>query len=190
MNKDCTNILKSLDWCQGTPVTPGIKKRVYYISKSLILKFPTLPVDTMGRPTGSRYQGNFVLAENANWQYIDHLPSKAEFKSETQGEVPSQTVKENVTLVHPGIGEDAAIATAALLNVDAVFLVEDMMGQFRVVGCDKWETTVTTSRDNGQGPTGTAGTTINIEASDVVDCPFYDGEIVTADGTINEETED
>ena len=44
----------------------------------------------------------------------------------------------------------------------------------------------TTSRDNGQGPTGTAGTTINIEASDIVDSPFYSGEIVTEDGTINE----
>lgn len=182
----CTHLIKSLGWCQGTPVTPGLKKRVYYILADQILGWPKLPVDERGRPTGARYVGNFVLAEGAKRQYIDHLSSKAEFKSEVQGEVPSQTFKETVTIVHPGIGEEAAEATAALLNAAVIFLVEDMMGDIRVVGCDKWEATATTSRDNGQGPTGTAGTTITLEASDVVDCPYYGGEIVTEDGTINE----
>ena len=27
---------KSLSWCQGTPELPGIKRRLYYIAKSLI----------------------------------------------------------------------------------------------------------------------------------------------------------
>ncbi|MDE6267333.1 MAG: hypothetical protein K2M07_08305 [Muribaculaceae bacterium] len=184
----CANIQKSLGWCQGTPEMPGIKRRVYYISKNHILGWPSLPKDELGRPTSAVYEGNFLLEEDAFWHYIDHLPNKAEFKSETQGEVPSQTQKNTVTIVHPAVGEEAAAATCYLLNSDNVFLVEDMKGRFRVVGSPYYDGVTTYARDNGQGATGTTGTTISLEASDMVDCPFYNGEIVTEDGTINEDT--
>ena len=182
----CANIQKSLGWCQGSPEMPGIKRRVYYISKNHILEFPKLPVDELGRPTSAVYEGNFTLEEDAKWHYIDHLPNKAEFKSETQGEVPSQTVKNTVTIVHPAVGEEAAAATCYLLNSDNVFIVEDMRGKFRVVGSPYYDGVTTYSRDNGQGATGSTGTTITIESSDLVDSPFYNGEIVTEDGIINE----
>jgi hypothetical protein len=182
----CTSILKSLGWCQGTPVKPGIRKRVYYVNRDDILSWPNLTRDDLGRVTSSTYKGNFTLAEGVKWQYIDHLPSKAEFKSETQGEKPSQTFKETVTLVHPGVGEAAVAATAPLLNSDLVFIVEDMDGKYRVVGSKNWDATATVSRDQGQGAAGTAGTTITLEASDEVDAPFYTGTIETEDGTINE----
>lgn len=184
--KSCTNLLKSLAWCQGAPVRPGIRKRVYYTTTNNIVKWPARQLDEMGRPTSAVLQGNFVLAEGVKWNYIDHLPSKAEFKSEVQGEVPSQTFKETVTVVHPGTGRDAALATASLLNVDAVFLVEDIDGSFRVVGSEEYSAVATSQRDNGQGATGTAGTTITLEASDFIDCPFYEGTIETEDGTIND----
>ena len=29
----CSTIQQSLAWCQGTPELPGIKRRIYYISK-------------------------------------------------------------------------------------------------------------------------------------------------------------
>lgn len=184
----CANIQKSLGWCQGTPELPGIKRRVYYISKNHILGWPSLPKDELGRPTSAEYDGSFVLEEDAVWHYIDHLPSKAEFKSETQGEVPSQTAKNTVTIVHPAVGEEAAAATCYLLNSDNVFLVEDMKGRFRVVGSTFYDGVTTYARDNGQGATGTTGTTISLEATDIVDSPFYSGEIVTEDGTINEDS--
>ena len=43
--ENCLNIQKSLGWCQGTPVLPGVRRRLYYLSKSAILKWPTLPRD-------------------------------------------------------------------------------------------------------------------------------------------------
>lgn len=62
-----------------------------------------------------------------------------------------------------------------------------MDGRFRVVGCEKYNgAAVSPSRDNGQGATGSAGTTFALEADDVADAPFYTGPIVTEDGTINE----
>lgn len=186
----CFSTLKNLPWCQGTPVTPGIKRRVYLISTSLIQAYPKLPKDELGRPTSSVYEGPFVLAEGAKFVALDHLPNKAEFKSETQGEAPSKTFKVTATLVHPGIGEAAATATAALIGTRVIALVEDMSGRYRVVGSEAYDgAVVTASRNNGQGATGTAGTTLTLEADDPVDAPFYDGPIPTEDGVINEATE-
>lgn len=175
-----------MSWCQGKPARPGIKRRAYYVSIADILQWPTLEKDELGRITSVVYKGNFTLAEGVNFQYIDHLADKAEFKSEVQGEYPSQTFKNSVTLVHPGVGAEAAEATAALLNSNVVLIVEDMDGKLRVIGSPYYDTKISVSRDQGQGPTGTAGTTIGFEASDLVDSPFYEGEIPTDDGTINE----
>lgn len=175
-----------MPYCQGKPVRPGIKRRAYYVSASDILKWPALDKDEAGRITGVTYKGNFTLAEGVKFQFIDHLADKAEFKSETQGEYPSQTFKNSATLVHPGVDAAAAEATAALLNSNVVVLVEDMEGNFRVIGSQYYDTAITASRDQGQGPTGTAGTTITVEASDLVDSPFYTGTIPTEEGTINE----
>ena len=184
--KNCSLLLKSLGWCYGQTVRPGVRRRAYAIDGSKILKWPELQRDSLGRVTSAILQGSFLLAEGAKWVYIDHLPDKAEFKSETQGEAPSQSFKVTATLVHPGVGEEAAAATAALLNSNTVFLIQDMAGNYRLVGSDDYDSVVTSSRDNGQGPTGSAGTTITIEASMEIDAPFYTGEIVTEDGTINE----
>ena len=71
MANTCNNLQRSLNWCQGTPELPGIKRRIYYLAKSEIVKWPTLPVDENGRPTSAVYQGNFTLAADASWKHID-----------------------------------------------------------------------------------------------------------------------
>lgn len=183
----CFSALKSMAYCQGTPVTPGIKRRAFFISVGNIVGWPTIPVDELGRPTSAQYEGKFLLAEGAKWLPLDHLPNKAEFKSESQGEEPSKTFKISATLVHPNIDESAAAAATALNTSRVVVLVEDMKGRFRVIGSEQYNGAVASpSRDNGQGATGTAGTTIALEADDPVDSPFYAGPIETEDGTINE----
>jgi len=187
--KTCFSTLKSLKRCEGIPVTPGIKRSAYLVAVSDIVGFPALPTDEYGRPTSATYQGQFTLAEGKKWLRYDHLPSKAEFKSETQGEEPSKTFKVTTTIVHPGIGEEAAAAATSLINTRVIALVEDMDGRFRVVGCEKYNgASVSPSRDNGQGATGSAGTTFALEADDVADAPFYTGPIETEDGIINEAT--
>jgi hypothetical protein len=87
--------------------------------------------------------------------------------------------------IHPGVGADASAAAAYLNNDDNVFIVEDMKGNYRVVGCEKWPTKTTVNQDLGQGPTGTTNTTINVEATDECPAPFYAGIIATEDGDIN-----
>ena len=182
---DCVNLQQSLAWCEGKPSYPGIKRRLYYTAKSNIVKWPTLPKDELGRPTSAIYTGSFELAADSTWKHIDVLPDKCQVTSEAQGEVPSQTQLNKLTAVHPAVGAEASAAAAYINNTDNVFLVEDMKGKFRVIGSDMWNTKATVAQDLGQGATGTTSTTINAEASDVVPAPFYEGEIVTDEGTIN-----
>lgn len=182
---NCNNIQRSLDWCMGTPELPGIKRRVYYIAKNMIAKWPEFVRDENGRVTSSVLQGSFTLVADAKWHYIVILADKSQLTSEAQGEVPSQTQLNKATLVHPGVGPEASAAAAYLNNSDNVFVVEDMKGNFRVLGSERWLTKTTVAQDNGQGTTGTTSTTISIEATDEIPSPFYEGAIETEDGDIS-----
>jgi len=137
---DCSSIQKSLAWCQGKPELPGVKRRIFYISKADILKWPELQHDANGRLKSASYTGDFVLRADAKWKFIDILPDKSQLTSDGQGEYPSQTQLNKLVAVHPGVDEAASAASAYLNNNDNVFLVEDMRGAIRVVGSDKWPT--------------------------------------------------
>lgn len=185
MATQCTSIQKSLGWCQGTPELPGVKRRIYFLAKSGIVKFPTLTRDELGRPTSAILDGSFTLASDTKWKYIDILPDKSQLTSEAQGELPSQTQLNKLTAVHPGVGPEASAAAAYINNTDNVFIVEDMKGNFRVLGNDKWQTKATVAQDLGQGATGTTSTTISVEATDETPAPFYTGTLETDEGTID-----
>ena len=185
MADSCITIQKSLAWCQGTPELPGVKRRIYYIAKSAIVGWPSLDRDSLGRPTSATLKGEFTLAVDQKWKYIDILPDKSQLTSEAQGELPSQTQLNKLTAVHPGVGEEASAAAAYINNTDNVFVVEDMKGNYRVLGNDKWTTKATVAQDLGQGATGTTSTTINVEATDEVPAPFYVGTLETEDGDID-----
>ena len=182
---ECLNIQQSLGWCQGTPELPGVKRRVYYLAKSEIVEWPALSRDANGRITSAQYNGSFTLKADSKWKYIDILPDKSQLTSEPQGELPSQTQLNKLVAVHPGVGLQASAAAAYINNYDNVFIVEDMKGFFRVVGCDKWQSKSTVNQDLGQGPTGSTSTTINVEATDECPAPFYFGLIETEDGDID-----
>ena len=175
----------------GKPELPGICRRIYYISKDQIAIWPAYIRDyTNRRTTKPVYRGDFVLEADAKWKYIDILPDKSQLTSEAQGEIPSQTQLNKLVAVHPGVGPEATAAACYLNNGDNVFLVEDMKGFFRVVGCARWITKTTVTQDNGQGPTGSVSTTINVEATDEVPAPFYSGIIETEDGDLYGESYD
>lgn len=183
MARECTSALqKSLEWCDGMPQYPGIRRRAYFCNKNLIATYPTLPRDAMGRPTAGVYSGNFELVSGAYWQHIDINPDKSQLTSEPQGEAPSQTQLNKLVLMHNGVDEEATAAAGFLNNSDTIFVVEDMAGNFRVVGNDKWPTKTTVNQDNGQGTTP-AGTTINVEVTDELAAPFYEGSLEVGEDT-------
>ena len=185
---NCSPLQKSLAWCMGKPELPGIRKRIYYISKDQIAEWPIYIRDYYNRRAKkAAYRGDFVLVADAMWKYIDIIPEKSQLTSEPQGELPSQTQLNKLVAVFPGVSPEASATACYLNNSDNVFLVEDMKGFFRVVGCRKWFTKTTVSQDNGQGPTGNTSTTINVEAPDEVPSPFYMGNIETEDGDVQGE---
>jgi hypothetical protein len=151
----------------------------------MVAKWPILPRDEMGRVTSAVLSGSFTLLADAKWHYIDILPDKSQLTSEPQGEAPSQTQLNKLTAVHPGVGAEATAAAAYINNNDNIFLIEDMLGHYRLLGSERWTTKSTVAQDNGQGATGTTSTTITVEATDEVPAPFYEGVIETEEGDIN-----
>ena len=170
----------------GMPELPGIRRRIYYLSKDQIAAWPPYNRDVNSRRTKTAVlTGNFTLVADAKWKYIDILADKSQLTSEAQGEIPSQTQLNKLVAVHPGVGPEASAAACYLNNSDNVFIVQDSKGYYRVVGSEKWITKTTVVQDNGQGPTGTTSTTINVEATDEVPAPFFFGIIETEDGNID-----
>ena len=174
----------SLNWCQGTPVYPGIRRKAFFISKSDIAQWP--PLFKEGVTEFAYYEAAIRLKADAFWKTIDILPEKSQLTSEAQGEAPSQTQLNKLVLVHPGTGVKASSATM-LNNDDLVFAVFDMNGHIRIVGNDRWTTKTTVAQDLGQGATGTTSTTINVEATDVCTAPFYFADILTEEGSFTPE---
>ena len=183
-NNICNVLQRSLAWCQGQPVLPGIRRRLYYTSKQNIVRWPSYSAPADSRQSSAAYEYDFVLKADAYWHYIDILAEKSTLTSDPQGELPSQTQLNKLTAVHPGVGVEASAAACYLNNSDNVFIVQDMMGFWRVVGSRFYETKTTVTQDNGQGATGTASTTINVEAADIMAAPFYAGTITTEEGEL------
>lgn len=182
----CITVQKSIGWCEGTPELPGIMRRIYYILKKDIVKWPQLKrVEGGKRAASATYEGNFELAADKKWLYIDILPDKSQLTSDSQGEYPSITQLNKLTAVHPSVGEEASALSAYVNNSDIVYLVQDMADNWRVVGCNRWITKSNVAQDNGQGAAGTTSTTLTVEAPDEVLSPFYHGTIETEDGEID-----
>lgn len=175
---------QSIGWCEGTPEPAGIRRRAYYIAMSDAVDEPKIPVDENGRPISSILDGNFTLAADKTWKYIDFLPEKSQFQSDPQGDYPNQTQLDKLTLVHPAVGPEATNACAYINNTRCFFLFQDRKGRWRLVGNKDYESKNTVAQDLGQGVTGSTSTTISVEASNLVSAPFFNGTIVTEDGEI------
>lgn len=182
----CDHIQQSIGWCEGKPQYAGIRRRLYYLSRGSILKYPEVPLDTIGRPTSATLAGSFETKESAVWLFIDIVPERSQATSAPQGEYPSQTSLDKIVGVHPGVGPEAAAAAAYCHNTDNCYLMVDSDGRARVIGIEEmWKTKSTVEMDFGQGASGTASTTITVEGTNKVPFPQYVGKIMTEDGEID-----
>lgn len=182
--ENCQWLQKSLGWCEGRPEYPGIRRRLYYTAKNNILSYPSVKVDALGRPQLGILEGNYVLKEGTFWYYIDIVPERSQTTSESQGEYPSQTCLNKATFVHPGVGEEASMLASYCHNSNNVYVFEDIDGRARVIGCEEWPIKSSVSMDMGQGASGTAGTTLEVEATDKLMFPRYCGTLTTEEGEV------
>ena len=184
-----TALYKSLRFCQGKTVLPGIRNRVYVIPKRDIVTWPSLPAEASTDMSEiATYSGSFVLATGKKWARIDLVSNKGQITYEVQGEKPSRTFLNKCTLTHPE-GSAAALGFARQAAADdLVFLIQQRDGKFRVLGCEAFETDTKPQGDTGEGVTGESSAALEIEATDVCPAPYYVGTIETAeedDGDIN-----
>lgn len=189
MVKKCetSGLYESLNWCDGKTSLPGIRQRVYFVKKSDIVSWPKLPplegAKTMGEL--STYKGNFVLAADKKWLSLDSLDAKSNVSAESQGEKPSRTSLNKATLKHAGTDEEAT-GFARQANADnLIYLVQQRNKKFRVMGSEEFDTDTKASQALGEGYTGEAGTTLEIEATDLCPAPFYVGKIEAEEGDIS-----
>lgn len=186
---ECTtkSIYESLNFCDGQTVLPGIKPKVYFLPKSKILSWPKLPQISEAEKMSdlAKLKGSFVLEADCKWRTLKALTTKSNATSETQGEYPSVTALNKATLKYPGTDEEAAGFARQAMSDDLVYLIQQRSGKFRVLGSESFETTTKPSLAMGEGNTGEAGTTLEIEATDICFAPFYEGKIETEDGNIS-----
>ena len=188
MATECTNaaLYSSLGFCKGKPLLPGIRTRVYYIPKSYIVKFPVLPeTASVNMAELATYTGSFELEAEKKWKYIDLIDNKGKIESESQGDFPARTFVNKISLVHPETDEEATGFARQANADDFVYLVQTRNGKFRVLGNESFRTDTKPKQDSGEGVSGDFGTTLEIEVTDVCPAPYYTGEIVTDEGTIN-----
>lgn len=179
-------LYESLKYCPGQAVLSGVRLRAFGAPKTEIMKFPVLP----GKEAASMgdkavLTGEFVMAADAKWRVIMLTPNKGQVTWEPQGEPPSATFLNKVTLPHPNIDEDAAGFSRQVLNDDWVFVVQQRDGKCRVVGNDMFPTIVKPSGGTGEGSTGEVGSSFEVQADDICPAPFYTGTLETDEGTFD-----
>jgi hypothetical protein len=176
-----------MEWSEGAVVLPGLKRNVYAIPKRDIVEWPTLPDEfTTSMGEMATYAGKFTLAAGATFKKIGIIVDKSPVNCVTQGTKPSKTSINTGTFVHPDVEEVASAYCRQSNNDDMVYLFETKKGKFRVLGNEMWESDTAFSQALGGSPTDEVGTTLTVTVTDVCPAPFYVGEIVTADGIINE----
>ena len=186
-----TNTLyKSTNWCKGVPVLPGIRRRVYFMPKSDIVAWPTLPTmqDKVAPadPTNLvTLSGDFVPAADKKFRFIDVETTESPVTWESQGDAPYSTFLNKATFKHPGTGAEASAFAAQANNDDLIYLFQEKSGKFRVIGNEMFDTKTTPKGELGAADTDKAGTTLEVQTTATTPPPFYVGKIETESGDIS-----
>lgn len=189
MATTCENsgLYESLEWCPGQTVLPGIKSKVYAVPKAWITTWPKLPDIKSAESMAAlaTYEGEFVLAADKKWQRIEAFTKKSNISSESQGEDPSKTFLNKATILYAGTDE-AATGFCRQANIDQlVYAIPQRDGKYRIIGSENFDIITKPSQASGEGDTGSGGTTLEIEATDICPSPFYTGKLDTVDGNIS-----
>lgn len=184
-----TQNFDNLGWTDGQHSVPGIYPDVYFIQKSKISAWASLPAAPTSAEEEVTYENDFTLEESATWKKINCIDVKSEPSSEPQGEIRCVSVNNKITIVISLTEEKASAFCKLANNTDLVYIFRERdSGKYRIVGSEMFTTLTKAQLNVGSDPTGERGVTIEVEATDIIPFPFYDGAIVTDDGDINPST--
>ncbi len=176
---------ENLDWADGAVNIPGIRPVVFYAPKSSISVWPKIvdaPADSEAEVT---YSGSFAMVADKTWKRLSLLDEKSPVTAEPQGEQSSMSFLVKGTLKVPLTNKKATAFAKYANNDDFVYLIQEKMGEFRVIGNDMFRTKTTVNLALGGAPTEERATTLEVSCTDPIPGPYYDGSIVTDAGDIN-----
>lgn len=189
MATKCTgaaSIYSDIVFCPGSKSLPGVRGKVYGISKRDILTWPTIGATAAAAPKAladvAKYAGDFKLASDKKWHKIGLIPNQSQLQTESQGSFGSKTFKVTGTAVVPGTEEEVTGYISEANNDEMVYLFIQRNGKARVVGSEAYTPELTLSQDLGKAATDTNSTTIQAVCDDEYSAPFYPGKIETEDG--------
>ncbi len=177
---------KDMEWADGAVQLPGIMQIVFATRKNDIVTWPVLGNADATMGGAAKYIGNFGLAADATWKKVGVIVDESPVGSVSQGTKPSKTFLTTATFLHPGVEEEASGFARQANNDDLVYLIQQKNKKFRVVGNEMFQTETDIDQNLGGAVTDKMGTKLTVKISDVCPAPFYEGEIVTEDGIINE----
>ncbi len=178
----CTtkSVYASVEACPGQRSLPGVRRRVYYINKNDIAAWPTLPtVDTENVTMAAlaAYVGDFTLAADKYFQFLDLKDEASNATFETVGEPGSKLFNNQCNAIITGISDAVKGFCSQAVNDDNIYIFQQRDGKFCVLGNDMFKCNSSPSGDTGTEPTGAITTTVGIQVYDVCPIPTYVGKL-------------
>ncbi len=188
----CTeqDLYEDVKFCPGDRSTPGTRNHFYFVKKS---KCQTIPkpkgYDATKLEEVAVISDNIVLQANETWKKVALVPLETEVTNQSQGTYGGKTFQNHVVLVLPGSAKKNTGLIAMLNNDDVLISVPMANGQHRLFGNANYQTQVTLSQAQGKTTTDANTTTIDVTVDDEFPAPYYEGTLVTEDGTISGATD-
>ncbi len=181
-----------IEFCMGDKSLPGTRNHAYYIPRRDIVTFPrpAASPESLDAVAVIPSTSSFVLAADKKWFRIDLVPNESEPECENQGSYGSKTFLNKITLVLPGTGKKVTGLISQLNNDDVVIIVPMADGKCRLFGSPAYQAELSLKQAYGKAATDATTTTIEVSVTDEFAAPFYEGNIVTAYGTINGATDE
>ena len=179
----CTTkwLYKNIEACPGKKLLPGIRRRVYYKNRRAIASFPKLPnADEEGVTDMAKlaqYKGDFTLAADEYWQFIDLKDEASNVTFEPVGENGSKLYNNQANAIVAGQDDEVKGFARQALNDDIVYVYQDRAGKFCVLGNEMFECHTSPSGDTAAEATGAITTTFAIQVYDECPVPTYTGKL-------------
>lgn len=182
MNPNCNtkSVYESVEACPGQRVQPGIRRRIYYIEKTKIVAWPTLPSpsdDNVKMEDLAKYTGDFTLAENATFKFLDLKDEASNVTFEPVGEDPSKLFNNQANAIVAGQPDAIKGFSREALNEDLVYVYQQRDGKFCVLGNEAYKCHTSPSGDTGAEVTAATTTTFAIQVYDECPVPTYVGKL-------------
>lgn len=181
MNCTTKSLYKSIEACPGKKNLPGIRRRLYYKNKAAIATFPKLPdigaegVANMAEL--AQLQGDFTLAAEEFWQFIDLKDEASNVTYESVGEDGSKLFNNQANAIVSGQDDEVKGFARQALNDDIVYVYQDRAGKFCVLGNDMFKCHTSPSGDTAAEATGAVTSTFAIQCYDECPVPTYTGKL-------------